>query len=146
MPAVGSLPITYSWAWNGNTLPGATASSVSASNAGTYIVTAVNNFGSATGTNFVNINTVALAPTNLVVLQIGDGVESLSTTTGNTVYLHQLQTNGSYLSTIMVPDGSTNSPAGQRADYGRRESRWDGGRCVDRICQSTLLGISLGSM
>jgi hypothetical protein len=47
-------------------------------------------------------------PGNLAVLRVGDGVESLSSH-GNSVFLDQFSTNGSFLNSIAVPANATNA-------------------------------------
>ncbi len=79
---------------------------------GTYTVTAynaagTNNSGSAVLT--VSPGLQPLSSNNLIVARVGDGAEPLSSTTGNTVYLDQLTTAGTYTNTLMVPDTVTAS-------------------------------------
>jgi hypothetical protein len=50
-------------------------------------------------------NAVAFTPGNIVVLRIGNGSESL-TNTGNTTFLDEYTTNGTYVSTLMMPTNS----------------------------------------
>jgi len=45
---------------------------------------------------------------NLAVLRVGDGAESLSSH-GNSVFLDQFSTNGTFLSSVAVPDNATNA-------------------------------------
>jgi hypothetical protein len=47
-------------------------------------------------------------PGNLAVLRLGDGVESLSSH-GNSVFLDQFSTDGTFLNSITVPDDGTNA-------------------------------------
>lgn len=102
----------WQWQLNGTNLPGQTGSSLSLTNiqltnAGTYSLLATLNTGpapAATATLSVSSGFIPLASTNLIVARIGDGVQTLNTTSGNTLYLDQFATNGSYISTTMIPD------------------------------------------
>lgn len=109
--AGGQLVLSWQWSLNGANLAGQTSSSLSLTNiqltnTGTYTVQAMLNSGpaSAAATLFVSNSFLTLASSNLVVARIGDGLQTLNTTTGNTLYLDQFETNGSYISTVMVPD------------------------------------------
>ncbi len=104
-------PASYQWQWNGNPLPGATNASlvltnIQTTNAGTYTLVASNSTMtvSATATLTVSTGWLHLSPTNLVVARVGDGAQLLNTNNGNTLYLDQFTPNGTYVSTIMVPD------------------------------------------
>jgi len=76
---------------------------------GTYTAVVYNgaSTNTATGTLTVSSNMLRLYNTNLVVTRVGEGSQSLSGATGNTLYLDQFTTNGAYVSTFMVPDGGT---------------------------------------
>jgi len=108
----GVSPVTWQWQLNGTNLPGQTSSSLSLANiqltnAGTYSVSATQTGGPvlvATAILTVSNGFLPLAATNLVVARVGDGLQSLNTTSGNTLYLDQIATNGNYVSTVMVPD------------------------------------------
>ena len=117
-PAVsGSLPFTYSWTFNGtpiSTSPVVTLTNIQTGNSGTYGLTVSNSFGvvSNSGTLTVTTNLQSLAATNLIVVRVGDGAQALSGATGNTMYLDQYTTAGSYVNTIQVPDEGTGQPYG----------------------------------
>ncbi len=114
--ASGVSPTAWQWQLDGTNLPGQTASSLSLTNiqltnAGTYTVVATVTGGpdTATATLVVSNGYLPLASTNLVVARLGDGAQALNTTTGNTIYLDQIQTNGAYVSTVMVPDSGASA-------------------------------------
>ena len=108
----GAQPLAWQWQFNGTNLTGQTSSSLSLTNiqianAGTYSMLATLSSGPApvvSATLFVSNGFLPLASTNLVVARVGDGLQSLNTTSGNTLYLDQISTNGNYVSTVMVPD------------------------------------------
>lgn len=118
----GTTPITYAWRQNGNPTPVATGTinalgagngglvltNIQLSNSGTYQLTVTNVYGSATNSSggILTVTTTlqTLSATNLVVARIGDGVQQLSGATGNTLYLDQYTTGGSYVNTIQIPD------------------------------------------
>jgi hypothetical protein len=111
----GSEPLYYQWSSNGVPVAGATNTSfsltnITVANSGTYSVTYSNMFGTntASATLLVTTNYQSLSSNNLVVARVGDGVQALSDTTGNTLYLDQITPAGVYSNTIMIPD---NSPA-----------------------------------
>lgn len=97
------------WQFDGVKIPGATSgglalTNIQPANAGTYTIIASN--ASAVISNSVTLgvstNLLHYSPANLVVLRVGDGVQALSAATGNTIYLDQLTTGGTYVSTIMI--------------------------------------------
>ncbi len=114
--ATGTLPINYQWYSNGVTIASATTTALSLSNivvanSATYSVVFWNTFNtlpypSNSATLRVTTALQSLASTNLVVARVGDGVQALSTVTGNTLYLDQLTTNNIYSNTIMIPDNA----------------------------------------
>ncbi len=118
--AAGTLPISYQWYYNNAVLPGATNSGlvlpdIQSANAGSYYVVATNIYGSATSqtaTLGVTLTTQALSSNNLVVARIGDGSQTLSGSTGNTLYLDQYTTNGVYVSSTQIPDQGAGEPYG----------------------------------
>ncbi len=83
-------------------------SNLQVTDSGTYTLIASNAAGTVASlpSSVVTVTPkfLALAPTNLIVIRVGDGAEPLSGATGNTLYLDQIATNGAYVSTIMVPD------------------------------------------
>jgi hypothetical protein len=111
----GTGPFSYAWSFNGTPISGVTSSALVLTNiqlasAGTYSVTISNAAGvgpSANATLNVVTNFIRLSEYNLIVARVGDGAQSLNNTIGNTLYLDQFQPNGSYVSTIMVPDAPT---------------------------------------
>ncbi len=112
----GTLPIYYQWATNGVNIPGATGSSlvltnITVANSGTYSVTYSNMFGSNTvnATLLVTPNNQYLSSNNLVVARVGDGAQTLSDVTGNTLYFDQITTSGVYSNTIMIPDSAASN-------------------------------------
>ena len=130
-PAIsGSLPITYNWYKNGNPTPvlsgiitnlaagsgGLSLANIQLSDAGTYTLVVQNTYSSATttagGTLAVTSARQLLSPTNLVVARIGDGVQTLSGATGNTLYLDQYTTVGQYVNSIQIPDEASGQPYG----------------------------------
>lgn len=111
--ATGTLPISYQWAFNGVNIPGATSSvlevsNITAANSGTYTIGATNQFGDVAdhATLQVTSGLQQLAQANLVASRVGDGVQPLSATNGNTLYIDQFQADGAYVNTIMVPDST----------------------------------------
>ena len=98
-PANGSLALTNISAANNN---------------GTYRLYVTNLYGwaSSTGSLTVTASRQALYPTNLVVARVGDGAQTLSGATGNTLYLDQFRTNGALVNTIQIPDEGTGQPYG----------------------------------
>jgi hypothetical protein len=105
----GTSPFTFQWTSNGVPISGATASSYTKSglqvnDTATYAAQVSNPAGTATGSATLNVlDEVRLYPTNLVVLRQGDGAEAQANT-GNSLYLDQLTTNGTYLSSLMLPN------------------------------------------
>jgi hypothetical protein len=109
------------WEFNGTPIPGATSSALVLTNIqtgsnGTYTVV-VSNLATAAITNSAtlivsNSPYLRMANTNVVVVRIGDGAQALSGNTGNTIYLDQYTSNGTYVSTIQVPDENVNQAYG----------------------------------
>lgn len=102
---------SYQWQFDGTNIAGATNSSlaltnIQTGNAGTYTVMAAGLSGTVSNSATLSVATgrLHLSPANLVVLRVGDGAQTLSSSTGNTMYLDQIATNGAYVSTIMVPN------------------------------------------
>ncbi|HZM01445.1 MAG TPA: immunoglobulin domain-containing protein, partial [Candidatus Saccharimonadales bacterium] len=120
----GSLPIAYQWYLDGtnsgNAISGQTTSilqlsNIQASVAGTYYLIGGNQYATNVTSATLGVLTptnVYIKSTNLMVARVGDGVETLSSLNGNTLYLDQFQTNGTYVSSLMVPD---TTPAGVTA-------------------------------
>jgi hypothetical protein len=116
----GTQPLIYQWFLNSVAISGATNSSLVFSNlqsgeAGNYYVSITNIYG-ATNSSTVAVNVLSTPPllsaTNLIVSRVGDGVQTLSSATGNTIYLDQFETNGAYVSSIQIPDQGLGEPYG----------------------------------
>ncbi|MDB6123977.1 MAG: large protein [Pedosphaera sp.] len=111
--------LTYLWSFNGTPIPSATAASYTLAsaqlaNAGNYSVLITDSTTATTSASTsltVSTALLHLFPTNLVVLRAGDGVAALATT-GNSLFLDQLTTNGTYVSTVTIPDSGTSSLVG----------------------------------
>jgi hypothetical protein len=105
--------LSYAWYQTGNSSVLSTSSSlvlanIQPTNAGTYYVVVTDANGPTRSSN-VTLNVLPtgalqLYSTNLILARVGDGVQPLSGATGNTLYLDQYTTNGSYIDTIQVPD------------------------------------------
>jgi hypothetical protein len=115
----GSL--SYAWYQTGNSTVLSTSNSlvlinIQPANAGTYYAVVTDSKGSTTSGNMIlNVlatSTLALYPTNLVVARVGDGVQTLSGSTGNTLYLDQYTASGTYINSIQIPDEGTGQPYG----------------------------------
>ncbi len=112
---------SYQWKFGSTPIPGATGSGLTLTNIqlssnGTYSVT-VSNLVTAPQTysatlNVINSTILNLLPNNLVVSRVGDGAQTLSAVTGNTIYLDQYTTGGGYVNTIQIPDEGTGQPYG----------------------------------
>jgi hypothetical protein len=124
--AAGTAPFSYQWAYNGTPMAGATTSVLALtnlvnastiSNAGTYTVTVTNlattNAGAAPAVSNAVLTVYSglypLSSSNLAVLRNGDGTGAPNANTGNALYIDQIQTDGTYISTLMIPD-ETNTP------------------------------------
>jgi hypothetical protein len=119
----GSQPITNYW-YLGSTLvqsnvtPSAngslTLTNITALNNGTYTLIVSNLYGhaSASGALTVTATRQNLSSANLVVARVGDGAQTLSGATGNTLYLDQYTTSGGLVNTIQIPDQGTGQPYG----------------------------------
>lgn len=111
----GTAP-TYQWRFNGGNISDATNStyaivSADATNAGSYTVVVsnvLNSLTSAPAVLTVSQTALQLYETNLVAIRVGDGAQPLATT-GNSVFLDQLTTNGTYVNTIYIPDTGTSA-------------------------------------
>jgi hypothetical protein len=115
----GSL--AYAWYQTGSsTVLSASNSLVLANlqpvNAGAYYVVVTDSKGSTTSGN-VTLNVLAanillLYSTNLMVARVGDCAQPLSGSTGNTLYLDQYTTSGTYVNSLQVPDEGTGQAYG----------------------------------
>ncbi|HEX4120953.1 MAG TPA: immunoglobulin domain-containing protein [Verrucomicrobiae bacterium] len=112
--------LSYSWESNGVAIAAMTGNSfyltnIQAGSAGTYQVTVSSPY-SASQTASATLKVLAgpflnLYQSNLVVARVGDGVQTLNGAIGNTLYLDQVMTNGTYVNTTMILD-SDSSAAG----------------------------------
>ena len=114
------------WKFNGNPIAGATNSALVLTNIqtgsnGTYSVT-VQNPDTAPQTfnatlTVINSTILPLWATNLVVARVGDGAQTLSGATGNTIYLDQYTTNGTLLTSTLFrcPTKAVGPPYGTGA-------------------------------
>lgn len=109
----GSPPTSYVWTKNNNPLAGQSGSSLSVSNIssadlGTYSLVVSNFAGTATSSATLGLSApgVKLFQGNLVVLRVGDGAQTLALS-GNSSYLDQFNTAGSYLNTVSIPDSGS---------------------------------------
>ncbi|MGZ5505071.1 MAG: beta strand repeat-containing protein [Limisphaerales bacterium] len=106
----GTTPFTYQWLSNGVTIPNATAfgytlSNVQSSMSASYAVIVSNSYGGVTSAaaTLAVVPSIRLFPTNLIVVRVGDGAQT-PTFNGNSVFLDQLTTNGTYVNTVSIPD------------------------------------------
>ncbi len=117
--SLGSL--RYAWYQSGNA-PVLSASNalvlvnLQPTNAGSYYVVVSDSSGATPSSN-VTLNvlpagTLALYSSNIIVARVGDGAQTLSGATGNTIYLDQYQTNGTYVDSIQIPDEGLGLPYG----------------------------------
>jgi hypothetical protein len=116
---VGGGGPQYQWyAPNGSPIAGATSSALVLTNItmgsnGTYSVK-VQNLATTPQTlnatlTVINSNVLNLSSANLVVARVGDGAQTLSGATGNTLYLDQYTPGGSYVNSVQVPDEAIGS-------------------------------------
>jgi hypothetical protein len=118
--ATGTGTLFYQWYQGNSLLAGQTSftlvlTNIQAGNSGQYQVTVVDSSGIyVTNSVMLNVSTTNLPyyPSNLVVARVGDGAQTLSGATGNTIYLDQYTTAGVYVSSLMLPDESAGSPYG----------------------------------
>jgi hypothetical protein len=113
--AIGTQ-LTYQWTLNGANVSDATNSEFLANNAvagesGGYAVVVSGTYGAVTSVTVRVIVAPAQAtffPSNLVVLRVGDGAQTL-TNSGNTLFLDQFASNGAYVSTMALPDSGASA-------------------------------------
>ena len=111
----GTSP-TFQWRFNGVNIADATNSayaiaSADPTNAGNYTVVisnAVNSLTSAPAALTISATPFSLYETNLIVVRVGDGVQT-PIAGGNSVFLDQITTNGTYLNTTFIPDSGSNA-------------------------------------
>ena len=113
--ASGYAPLSYQWKHNNVEIPGATGagyavSSAQTAAAGTYTLVVTNQAGTASASATLSVisGNVYLYETNLVVLRQGDGAATLSAN-GNSVYLDQYTTSGTYVATVGIPDDGSSA-------------------------------------
>ena len=106
----GTAP-AYQWRFNGSDISDATNSYYTLTNAdltnnGSFSVVITNTVNAKTSAPAVLTifsTNLHLFETNLIVVRVGDGAQTLSTS-GNSVFLDQLTTNGAYINTVFIPD------------------------------------------
>ncbi len=106
----------YQWTLNDADIAGATNSVFFATNAmaaesGSYAVVVTGTYGvvtSATTVVIVAPPQTTFFPSNLVVLRVGDGAQTL-TNSGNTLFLDQFAPNGAFVSTMALPDSGSSA-------------------------------------
>jgi hypothetical protein len=111
--SVGAMgtQLTYQWILNGANISEATNSAFLASNAlagesGSYAVVVSGLYGTVTSATVMVIVAppqTTFFPSNLVMMRVGDGAQTL-TNSGNTLFLDQITPNGDYVSTMALPD------------------------------------------
>jgi hypothetical protein len=108
--AATGTALTYQWQKNNANVPGATAAgyvitNIGAPDAGTYqvIVGSQGNFLTSSPAAVSLVDPIRLYDTNLVVIRLGSGAQTL-TANGNSMYLDQYAKDGTYLSTVTIPD------------------------------------------
>ena len=116
----GGGSLAYAWYKTGSpttvlsTSNSLVLTNIQTANTGTYYAVVSDNNGpttSATVTlNVTNSPYLTLSSGNLVVARVGEGSQTLSATTGNTVYLDQYTTAGTYVNSIQIPDEGTGQP------------------------------------
>jgi hypothetical protein len=113
--AGGSGSLAYQWQKGGANISGATSTSYVLANAqpamnGNYSVVVSNSFSSITSSivPLTVSSSLTLADTNLVVVRVGDGDQVL-TVNGNSMYLDQYATDGTYINTITIPEDGSSS-------------------------------------
>jgi alpha-tubulin suppressor-like RCC1 family protein len=107
-PAAGTGPCSYQWSHNSTPISSASSlvlTNLQLADAGTYWVTVSSPAGSVSADATLNVSpgNALLYPTNLVVLRVGEGSQTLSTG-GNSGFLDQYTTSGTYLNTVSIPD------------------------------------------
>lgn len=115
----GSLSYAWHQAGSSNVLSTNAAlalANIQATNAGTYYVVVTDGKGSRQSANVtltvLPAGALSLSSNNIVVARVGDGAQTLSGATGNTLYLDQYTTNGNYVDSIQVPDEGLGLPYG----------------------------------
>jgi hypothetical protein len=113
--AIGTQ-LTWQWTLNNTNIPSATNSAYQVNNAvagqsGSYAVVVSGAYGAVTSATTMVIVAppqTTFFPSNLVVLRVGDGAQTLINS-GNTLFLDQFASNGAYVSTMALPDNGASS-------------------------------------
>lgn len=111
----GAAPLTYQWYSNSAPIgPGTnffyTLTNVQSGMSGGFSVIISNSLGAATSAvvPLTVVPSIHLYSTNLAVVRVGNGGEAQDFT-GNSVFLDQFTTNGTYLDTVCIPDSGTSA-------------------------------------
>lgn len=107
---IGTPPIAYQWLFQGTNIPGGTSFAYTVTNAqaavaGGYSVVVSNSLNTVTS----SVAALTITPdlhlflTNLVVIRIGSGAQTLALN-GNSMFLDQFATDGTYVQTLAIPD------------------------------------------
>ena len=112
----GTSPLTYTWTKNGGSplaVPQTNylnLANVALTDAGTYTLVIRNYAGSATNSTTLSVLSppVLLLLTNLAVLRVGDGSQTLSVN-GNSVYVDQFTPAGDYVNSVTLPDSGSSA-------------------------------------
>jgi hypothetical protein len=110
----GSSP-QFQWQLAGTNVPGATAaglilSNVQASVTGSYRVIVSNSINAQTSSpvSVSLVSSLKLYPTNIAVIRVGNGAQALATK-GNSMFIDQWAPDGTYLTTMNLPDTGPDS-------------------------------------
>jgi Immunoglobulin I-set domain/Immunoglobulin domain len=113
--AAGSAPFSYQWQRAGTNIPNANSATyvltnVQASVADNYRVIISNSFSAVTSSvvALTISNNLTLARSNLMVIRVGDGAQSLILN-GNSMFIDQFKTTGTYVNTVTVPESGSTS-------------------------------------
>lgn len=128
--ASGSGLLSYQWYQSNSVIPGQTGSSliltnIQPANSGAYELAVGDDSGMRVTNSVllsVSASAIPLYSNNLLVLRVGDGVQTLSGSTGNTIYLDQYTTNGTYVSSMQIPDESPGAAYGSGSSSSVRGS------------------------
>ena len=114
----GTGTLTYQWRKGGSDVTGATSTVIATASAqtgdsGLYSIRVFYGAGSAfidssTASLTVSSTALQLRPANLVVARVGDGAQTLRDA-GNSIYLDQFTTSGTYVNTVTVPDSGSDA-------------------------------------
>ncbi|MEO5802309.1 MAG: immunoglobulin domain-containing protein [Verrucomicrobiota bacterium] len=111
----GTAPLSYRWQLGATDIPGANSAAYILTNVqppvtGNYRVIVSNFLNSVTSSVAVVAiaNNLNLHSSNIVVIRVGDGAQTL-TANGNSMFLDQFAGNGSYVSTLNIPDAGASA-------------------------------------